>query len=105
MVKAYDELELRHRRRFHRRPVRLPVSVVLDGRELRATTLNISPGGAFLAVELPAGTREIVAKLGLPNGREMHVRSRVCWHRPSPEPGVGIAFEQFLNGTGPRSAT
>ena len=83
------------RRRFTRRDVRLPARIVADGRELEATTENISPGGAFLCVELPKETVDLSASIRLPQGRGLHVQAKVRWRRSNP-PGVGIEFLTFL---------
>src|SRR5438105_2158245 len=65
--------------------------------ELTAVTENISPGGAFLPVNLPESTTEIVASINLPHGRDLHVRAKVRWRRGQP-PGVGVEFDTFLAG-------
>ena len=83
------------RRRFTRRDVQLPARVIAGGRELEATTENISPGGAFLCVELPKETVDLFASIRLPQGRGLHVQAKVRWRRASP-PGVGIEFSTFL---------
>ena len=85
------------RRKYGRRPVQLQARLQIGKQELTAVTENISPGGAFLRVVLPENTREIVAAIGLPHGRELHVRAKVRWRRPDP-PGVGVEFETFLEG-------
>ena len=84
-----------HRRRFARRPVHLPARLRVGKVELTAVAENISPGGAFLSVALPPTAKEVVASIGLPHGRDLHVRAKVRWRRESP-PGVGIEFEAFL---------
>lgn len=83
------------KRKFERRAVSLPAVVRVAGRELPAVAENISPGGAFLRVELPADQEEIVASIVLPHGKDLHVRARVCWRREQP-PGVGVKFDRFL---------
>jgi len=83
------------RRRFTRRDVQLPARVIAGGRELEATTENISPGGAFLCVELPKETVDLFASIRLPQGRGLHVQAKVRWRRSDP-PGVGIEFSTFL---------
>ena len=85
----FDDIDWGHRRRFVRRAVRLHAKVHAGGRELPAMTENISPGGAFLEVDLPHDLEVVEAHIDLPNGKEMHVKARVCWRRPSPVPGVG----------------
>jgi hypothetical protein len=84
------------RRRFSRRPVELKARLRVGSEEIAAVTENISPGGAFLRVSLPAGTKEVVASIALPHGRELHVRAKVRWRRPGDPPGVGIEFDTFL---------
>jgi hypothetical protein len=94
----FDDIDWGRRRRHQRRPVRLQATIHASGRDLPAITENISPGGAFLQVELPESEDLVTATIGLPNGKEMHVRARICWRREAPLAGVGIAFEQFLPG-------
>ena len=36
--------------------------------------------------------------IGLPHGRDVHVRGKVRWRRAGPAPGVGIQFDTFLAG-------
>lgn len=102
MISDAEDSERGQKRRFQRRPVRLEATVEASGRALSGTTENISPGGAFLRVELPQATDDLTVKFALPNGKEMQVRARVCWRAAD---GVGIAFEQFLpeppHGDGP----
>jgi hypothetical protein len=86
-----------HRRRFARRPVKLQAKLRVGLEELTAVTENISPGGAFLSVSLPESAQEVVASIGLPHGRDLHIKAKVRWRRHNP-PGVGIEFETFLQG-------
>ena len=97
MIDWQDNDEHGHRRRFARRPVELPARLRIGREELTAVTENISPGGAFLRVNLPESTTEIVASINLPHGRDLHVRAKVRWRRGQP-PGVGIEFDTFLAG-------
>jgi hypothetical protein len=83
------------KRKFERRAVSLAAVVRIAGRELPAIAENISPGGAFLRVELPLEQEEIVASIVLPHGKDLHVRARICWRRGEP-PGVGVKFDRFL---------
>jgi PilZ domain-containing protein len=83
------------RRKYTRRDVQLQARVLAGGRKLAATTENISPGGAFLRVQLPEDTVDLFASIDLPQGRELHVRARVCWRRANP-PGVGVEFATFM---------
>jgi hypothetical protein len=91
-----DPGDFGHRRRYTRREVQLPARVRAGGRELAATTENISPGGAFLRVQLPEDTVDLFASIELPHGRGLHVRAKVCWRRANP-PGVGVEFATFLD--------
>jgi hypothetical protein len=90
-----DPDDFGQRRKFTRRDVRLPARVLADGRELEGTTENISPGGAFLSVELPKETVDLFASIELPQGRGLFVQAKVRWRRANP-PGVGIEFSTFL---------
>jgi len=90
-----DEDEFDQRRRFIRRDVHLPARVRAGTEDLEATTENISPGGAFLRVQLPEDTVDLFASIDLPHGRGLHVQARVRWRRSSP-PGVGVEFATFL---------
>ena len=83
------------RRRYARRPVQLQTRLRIGSQEIEAITENISPGGAFLRVVLPEPAREVIADIGLPHGKHLHVRAKVRWRRPDP-PGVGIEFDTFL---------
>ncbi len=97
MIDWQDNDEHGQRRRFARRPVKLQARLRFDDTSLLAETENISPGGAFLNVALPESAHEVVASIGLPHGRHLHVRAKVRWRRQSP-PGVGIEFQAFLQG-------
>jgi PilZ domain len=90
-----DPANFDQRRRYTRRDVQLPARVRANGREVEATTENISRGGAFLRVELPEDTVDLYAFIDLPHGRGLHVQATVRWRRSSP-PGVGIEFATFL---------
>jgi hypothetical protein len=94
-----DPDDFGQRRRFTRRDVRLPARVLVAGHELEATTENISPGGAFLCVEVPKEIVDLSASIELPQGRGLHVQAKVRWRRASP-PGVGIEFSSFLDPDG-----
>ena len=96
MIDWQDPGDAHHgRRRFARRPVQLDARLRVGSQELKAVTENISPGGAFLRVVLPESAKEVIATIGLPHGKELHVRAKVRWRRPDP-PGVGIEFDTFL---------
>ena len=90
-----DEDEFGQRRRFTRRDVHLPARVRVGSEDLEATTENISPGGAFLRVQLPEDTMDLYASIDLPHGRGLHVQAKVRWRRSSP-PGVGVELASFL---------
>lgn len=97
MIDRRGDDEYAQRRRFARRPVQLQAKLRVGAAELPAITENISVGGAFLSVALPEQANEVVASIGLPHGRELHVRAKVRWRRQNP-PGVGVEFETFLQG-------
>ena len=97
MTDWQDHDDHAHRRRFARRPVRLPATLRIGRTVISAMTENISPGGAFLNVALPPAAEVVVASIGLPHGKDLLVRAKVRWRRQDP-PGVGIEFETFLQG-------
>ena len=99
MVQETDIDQWEQRRRHARRPVQLAATLRVGTKEVVATTENISPGGAFLRVKLPETTKELVATIGLPHGKDLHVRAKVRWRRDDP-PGVGVSFETFMRGPG-----
>jgi hypothetical protein len=88
----------KQRRKHLRRPVELPARVRIGNGsgELSAMAENISPGGAFLRVDLPRDAARVVASIDLPHGKRVHVEARVRWRRVAP-PGVGVQFESFLD--------
>jgi hypothetical protein len=93
----WEDLNSDHPRRRHsRRPVKLLARLWMGGREVVATCENISPGGAYLRVQLPETTKDVVASIGLPHGRGLHVRARVRWRDRA---GVGVEFAAFLEST------
>ena len=98
MIDWQDIEDHGYRRRFSRRPVRLEARLRLGGTEIPAVTENISPGGAFLRVQLPETAREVLASFKLPHGRALQVRAKVRWRREMPA-GVGIEFDTFLPET------
>ena len=96
----WHELDLdsdRQRRKFTRRGVQLEARVRTGTGELDATAENISPGGAFLRVDVPVETEDLVATIHLPHGRGLHVHAKVRWRRAEP-PGIGVEFATFLEG-------
>ncbi len=93
----WDDIDLQApRRKFSRRQVALATRLRYGDEEVSAVTENISPGGAFLRVQLPETAREVVAAIDLPHGRDVRVRAMVRWRRAGEPPGVGIEFETFL---------
>jgi PilZ domain len=84
------------RRRHLRRPVELSARVRVGDGDVAATAENISPGGAFLRVQIPEDTARLVASIDLPDGKQVRVEARVRWRRAMP-PGVGVQFETFLD--------
>jgi hypothetical protein len=100
MIDWQDNDDHGQRRRFSRRPVALPASLSFGGHQLACTAENISPGGAFLRVQLPETAREVLASFALPHGRSLQVRAKVRWRRQMPA-GVGIEFDTFLPETQP----
>jgi PilZ domain-containing protein len=87
-----------HRRRHARRAVQLPARLSWQGHHFSAQTENISPGGALLNARLPQAATEVVAQIELRDGKELRVRAKVRWQRPSP-PGIGIEFSTFLDAS------
>lgn len=84
------------RRRHTRRAVQLSTRLWLGGQEIPATCENISPGGAFLRAQVPETAQDVVASIGLPDGRDVHVRATVRWRKPD---GIGVEFEAFLENS------
>lgn len=71
----------RERRRYYRQPVKMPVKVVLEGKELRATSTNISEGGIALIMHqaLPKNGKPRV-QFTLPETRvALDVETEVAW--------------------------
>lgn len=85
-------------RRAHlRRPIDVPAVVRVGDRELRGRALDISPGGAFLAVPVDDSTQDLIASIELPHGKQIHVVAQVRWRlRAGARPGVGVSFVRFL---------
>lgn len=84
------------RRRHRRRAVQLSARLWLEGREVAATCENISPGGAYLRAQVPESASDVVASIGLPDGRDVHVRATVRWRNPD---GIGVEFAVFLENS------
>lgn len=96
-MSAWDDIsDSSPRRRFARRPVELQARLRIGSSEVAAITENVSPGGAFLRAAVPESVDEVVASIGLPHGRDLHVRARVRWRRQGGSPGVGVEFVTFL---------
>src|SRR5579862_7876780 len=71
----------RERRRYYRQPVKMPVRVVLDGKEWPATSTNISEGGIAVMVQhaLPKSGK-LHVHFTLPgNNAGMQIESEVAW--------------------------
>ena len=94
-VEWQERHALAQRRRFTRRDVHLQARVRTSGGVVEAVIENISRGGAFLRVQLPAEAKDLVATIELPQGRGLHVRAKVKWRRTEPA-GVGVEFAEFL---------
>jgi len=86
----------RRRRKFTRRGVQLEARV-RSARGIFWPPPRTSPRGAFLRVELPMETEDLVATIHLPHGRGLHVHAKVRWRRVEP-PGIGVEFAGFLEG-------
>src|SRR5256884_4325900 len=97
LVEWQDLDSVRRRRKYTRRGVQLEARVRTGARDLLATAENISPGGAFLRVDLPVETEDLVATIHLPHGRGLHVHARIRWRRPEP-PGIGVGAPTFRHG-------
>jgi hypothetical protein len=83
------------RRRHRRSRVQLAARIKFERSEVAAVAENISPGGAFLRVQLPDGAEWVVAEIVLPEGKTVSVKAHVRWRREDP-PGVGVEFHSFL---------
>jgi len=46
-----------------------------------------------LRAQVPETTQDVVASIGLPDGRGVHVRATVRWRNPE---GIGVEFAAFL---------
>ncbi|HET7789070.1 MAG TPA: PilZ domain-containing protein [Myxococcales bacterium] len=94
---GWDDLNDDHPRRRHlRRSVQLAARLWAGGQEVEATCENISPGGAYLKVQIPETASDVVASIGLPDGRDVHVRATVRWRSPD---GIGVEFAAFLENS------
>ena len=72
---------VKERRRYFRQPLKMAVDVVLGGKEVKATSTNISEGGIALVVReaLPKGAKPHL-KFVLPeNNLSMNVEAEVAW--------------------------
>ncbi len=70
----------REKRRYYRQPVKMLVKAVLDDKEIKATSLNISEGGISLLLHqaLPKSASPRL-QFSLPGGPEMNVETVVAW--------------------------
>jgi hypothetical protein len=85
---------LQERRRYFRQPVKMDVTVVLDGKTLQATSTNISEGGVALMLReaLPKGASPHL-KFSLPESTlKFEVEAEVAWANFQ-----GLAGFRFLN--------
>ena len=82
LVEWQDLDSVRRRRKYTRRGVQLDARVRTGARDLLATAENISPGGAFLRVDLPVETEDLVATIHLPHGRGLHVHGHPLEEHP-----------------------
>lgn len=85
---------LQERRRYFRQPVKMDVKVVLDGKNLHATSTNISEGGIALMLReaLPKGASPHL-KFSLPESTlKFEVEAEVAWANFQ-----GLAGFRFLN--------
>jgi CheY-like chemotaxis protein len=98
----------RERRRYYRQPVEMPVRVVLDEKEFRATSTNISEGGIALLLHqaLPKSGKPHLQFTLPKTSNVMEVESEVAWADMQGQ--VGLRFrnvpensqkwlEQWLN--------
>lgn len=72
---------LKERRRYFRRPVKMPVRLALEGKTLTATSTNISEGGMALMLHeaLPKGANPVL-KFSLPDSKiQIEVESEIAW--------------------------
>jgi CheY-like chemotaxis protein len=71
----------RERRRYYRQPVKMPVRMVLDEKELRATSTNISEGGIALMSDkaIPKNWRPRLHFTLPQTGMVFEVDSEVAW--------------------------
>jgi DNA-binding response OmpR family regulator len=72
---------VRERRRYYRQPVKMPVRIVLEEKELKATSTNISEGGIALTLHqaIPKNAKPRL-QFTLPETKAaMEVESEVAW--------------------------
>jgi len=72
---------IKERRRYFRKPVRVPVKVVLEGKTVNATSTNLSEGGIALLLReaLPKGATPHL-KFSLPEANlHMDIEAEVAW--------------------------
>jgi CheY-like chemotaxis protein len=86
---------VRERRRYYRQPVKMPVRIVMDEKELKAISTNISEGGIALILRqpLPKSAKPIL-QFTLPETiTAMEVESEVAW--ADIKGHVGLRFQNF----------
>jgi PilZ domain len=82
---------MRDNRRFHRRPVDLIATLIVDGGAAQSCRIkDLSIGGASIAIgALPLGVRVRLA-FTLPSGERIDTAGTVMW---SDRVGVGVRFD------------
>ena len=91
------------RRRYLRRPVRIPVDYSSVDAFFSEFASNINEGGAFIETDAPEEPGEIVKlMIRLPlRERPLEVEARVVWVRDSAEdgvaPGMGVEFQNLAD--------
>jgi CheY-like chemotaxis protein len=86
---------IRERRRYYRQPVKMPVRIVMEEKELKATSTNISEGGIALVLRqaLPKGAKPLL-HFTLPETKTaLQVESEVAWADLKGQ--VGLRFQNL----------
>lgn len=89
----------RERRRYYRHPVQMPVRVVLDEKEWKATSTNISEGGISIVLEqaLPRNGKPHL-HFTLPKCRtSLEVESEIAWANSRGQ--AGLRFVNLTRGS------
>lgn len=70
----------RERRRYYRQPVEMAVTVILEEKEWKAVSTNLSEGGIAIVVKrpLPKSGKPLL-RFTLPSGESMEMESEVAW--------------------------